>query len=59
MVTGSNLPTQFTTPIPDDVEEGSDTVITVLSAFGFLAACGVLAYQCMTISIWDGWNQLF
>ena len=24
-----------------------------------LAACGVLAFQCMSISIWEGWDKLF
>jgi hypothetical protein len=38
----------------DDDEESSssDTLTTVLSIFGFLAACGVVAIQYMTSTIW-------
>jgi hypothetical protein len=43
----------------EEEESGSDTLTTVLSIFGFLAACGVLAFQCMTINVWNGWEQLF
>ena len=43
----------------DEEEEKPQTLITVLSIFGFLAACGVLAFQCMSISIWEGWDKLF
>jgi hypothetical protein len=60
MVTGQMSPTQMPTiSTGEEDEAGSDTMTTVLSIFGFLAACGVLAYQCMTVSIWEGWNQLF
>lgn len=60
MITGSVSATQMATFQAEDEEDaGSDTMSTVLSIFGFLAACGVLAFQCMTISIWDGWKQLF
>jgi hypothetical protein len=60
MITGQASATQMPTLQSDDEEEGgSDTLTTVLSIFGFLAACGVLAFQCMTVSIWEGWNQLF
>ena len=43
----------------EDEEEGSDTVTTVLSIFGFLAACGVVAFQWQTMNLWDGWGKLF
>jgi hypothetical protein len=60
MVSGQVSATQMPTIQSGDEEDAeSDTLTTVLSIFGFLAACGVLAYQCMTISIWEGWNQLF
>ena len=58
--TGSVSATQMATFQGEDEDEGgSDTLSTVLSIFGFLAACGVLAFQCMTVTVWDGWNQLF
>jgi hypothetical protein len=60
MITGSVSATQMATFQAEDEEDaGSDTMTTVLSIFGFLAACAVLAFQCMTISLWEGWNQLF
>jgi hypothetical protein len=43
----------------EEQEGGSDTISTVLSIFGFLAACAVLAFQCMTINVWEGWDKLF
>jgi hypothetical protein len=57
---GSIAATQMATlqSAEDDGSE-SDTLTTLMSIFGFLAACGVLYFQCMTTSIWDGWNQLF
>ena len=57
--TGSLSATQMATLQSEDEEEGSDTVTTVLSIFGFLAACGVLAFQCMTVNLWEGWDKLF
>ena len=58
--TGSVAYTQMATfQSEDEEEEKPQTLITVLSIFGFLAACGVLAFQCMSISIWEGWDKLF
>jgi hypothetical protein len=59
--TGSVSATQMATFKSEDEEEegGSDTISTVLSIFGFLAACAVLAFQCMTINVWEGWDKLF
>jgi hypothetical protein len=57
--TGSLSATQMATLQTEYEEEGSDTVTTVLSIFGFLAACGVLAFQCMTVNLWEGWDKLF
>lgn len=60
MITGQVSATQMATLQSEEEEDaGSDTLTTVLSIFGFLAACGVLGYQCMTMSIWDGWNKIF
>jgi hypothetical protein len=62
MSPGGLSPTQMgTLPLGEygGEEEGSDTLTTVLSIFGFLAACAVLAFQCMTVTVWDGWNELF
>jgi hypothetical protein len=60
MITGQVSATQMATLQSEEEEDaGSDTLTTVLSIFGFLAACGVLAFQCMTVSVWEGWNQLF
>jgi hypothetical protein len=58
--TGSISATQMATfQSEDDDDGGNDTVTTVLSIFGFLAACGVLAFQCMTVNLWEGWDKLF
>ena len=58
--TGSVAYTQMATfQSEEEEEEKPQTLITVLSIFGFLAACGVLAFQCMSISIWEGWDKLF
>ena len=43
----------------EEEDAGSETLTTVLSIFGFLAACAVLAFQCMTVTVWDGWSELF
>ena len=60
MITGQVSATQMATIQSEEEEDaGSDTLTTVLSIFGFLAACGVLGFQCMTMSIWDGWNKIF
>jgi hypothetical protein len=53
MITGSVSATQMATiQAEDDEDAGSDTMSTVLSIFGFLAACGVIAFQIMTYKIW-------
>lgn len=61
MGTGGVSSTQKATLAIDESEEGAaedDTMTTVLSIFGFLAACGVLMFQCFSIGIWDGWSEL-
>ncbi len=57
--TGSVSATQMATFQGEEEEEKSDTLGVVLSIFGFLAACGVLYFQCQSINIWDGWDKLF
>jgi hypothetical protein len=57
--TGSVSATQMATFQAEEDEEGPDTASTVLSIFGFLAACGVLAFQCMSVNLWEGWDKLF
>jgi hypothetical protein len=59
--TGGVSSTQKATLVLDGEEEEvaeDDTMTTVLSIFGFVAACGVLVFQCMSIGIWDGWSEL-
>jgi hypothetical protein len=61
LISGPVSATQMATFQAEEEEEdaGPSTMTTVLSIFGFLAACAVLAFQCMTVSVWNGWEQLF
>jgi hypothetical protein len=57
---GVSATQKATLAISDDEDESpeDDTMTTVLSIFGFVAACGVLVFQCLSIGIWDGWSEL-
>ena len=53
----TQAPTIRTSEEPE--EGGSSTLENVLSILGFAAAAAVVAFQCLAINVWDGWDKLF
>jgi len=51
---------QAATLVAEEDEEGGieSTLVTVLSIVGFVAALVVLAFQILTVNIWEGWDKL-
>jgi hypothetical protein len=58
---GPSLTQAATIRTSDDEEEsaGASTIANILSVLGFIGAAAVVAVQCMTVNLWDGWDKLF
>jgi hypothetical protein len=49
----------FGAAVDDDDDAGDEKIPGILSLVAFLGGLAVLVLEILTVSLWDGWGQLF